>query len=70
MKYPFSPVFALKTTLSYNMKVGALRSTDAFTLEFPKQSANSVIAKEELIYDNTKSLGMNLFDGTRFKIFW
>jgi len=69
MKYPFSPVFALKTTLSYKYERGVLRSTDAFTLEFPKQSANSVIAKEELIYDNTKSLGMNLFDGTRFKIF-
>jgi len=25
--------------------------------------------KEELIYDNTKNLGPNLFDGTRFKIF-
>ncbi len=69
LKYPFSPVFALKSTLTYKYERGILRSTDAFTLEAPKQSANTAAIKEELIYDNTKSLGMNLFDGTRFKIF-
>lgn len=69
MKYPFSPVLAFKTTISYQYERLVFRSTDAFTLEFPKLSGNTGILKGELIYDNTKSLGMNLYDGTRFKLF-
>ncbi|MCB2222329.1 MAG: hypothetical protein KQI35_18240 [Bacteroidetes bacterium] len=69
MKYPFSPVFALKSTLTYKYERGVLRSTDATSLSFPKLYSNQAVIKEELIYDNTKNLGINLFDGTRFKIF-
>jgi Tol biopolymer transport system component len=69
LKWPFSPVLAAKSTFNYKYERGVFRSTDAFTLEFPKESANTTSFKQELIYDNTKDLGVNLFDGTRFKIF-
>lgn len=68
-KWPFSPVLALKNTLTYKYERGIFRSTDAVTLSFPKQSANTEIIKEELIYDDTKNLGLNLFSGTRGKVF-
>ncbi|MCB0807218.1 MAG: PD40 domain-containing protein [Bacteroidales bacterium] len=69
MKYPFSPVLALKSTITYKHERGVALSTDATTLSIPNESSNTAILKEELIYDDTKNLGLNLFDGTRFKIF-
>jgi hypothetical protein len=69
LKWPFSPVLAVKTTFNYKYERGIFRSTDAFTLAYPKNYANTGSFKQELIYDNTKDLGLNLFDGTRFKIF-
>jgi Tol biopolymer transport system component len=69
LKWPFSPVLAVKSTFNYKYERGVFRSTDIVTLAFPKQSANTASIKQELIYDNTKDLGINLFDGTRFKIF-
>jgi len=69
MKYPFSPVLALKSTLSYKYERGVFRATDVNTLSYPELYDHTASIKEELIYDNTKNLGPNLFDGTRFKIF-
>ncbi len=69
LKYPFSPVLALKSTLLYKYERGVFRATDVNTLSFPELTDHIGSVKEELIYDNTKSLGPNLFDGTRFKIF-
>lgn len=69
LKWPFSPVLAVKSTFNYKYERGVFRSTDAFTLAYPKESGNTASVKQELIYDNTKDLGINLFDGTRFKVF-
>jgi WD40 repeat protein len=69
MKYPFSPVLALKSTLLYKYERGVFRATDVFTLSYPELFDHTGSVKEELIYDNTKSLGVNLFTGTRFKVF-
>jgi hypothetical protein len=69
MKYPFSPVLALKSTLAYKYDRGVLRATDVYTLSYPELDEHTGSVKEELIYDNTKNIGPNLLDGTRFKIF-
>jgi hypothetical protein len=68
-KYPFNRVLALKSTLSYKNEHGVVLATDAFTLATPNSNLHIGVAKEELIYDNTKNLGMNLYSGTRFKLF-
>ncbi len=69
MKYPFNPVLALKSTLLYKYEKGVFRATDVYTLSYPDYYGHNGSLKEELIYDNTKNLGANLYDGTRFKLF-
>lgn len=68
-KWPFSQILALKSTLSYRNERGVFLATDAFTLATPNFYNNIGVGKLELIYDNTKNLGVNLYSGTRFKLF-
>ena len=69
VKYPFNPVMALKATASFRNDLAVFLSTDVVNLAEPNKFRNLVGAKGEFIYDNTKNLGVNLFHGTRFKIF-
>lgn len=69
LKYPFSPVLAVKGTASYRNDMEVSLSTDANNLSKQNYYRNLFGIKGELIYDNTKNLGVNLFTGTRFKIF-
>ncbi len=69
LKYPFSPVLALKGTASYRNDMTVHLSTDANNLDSANYYRNLFGIKGELIYDNTKYLGVNLFVGTRFKLF-
>ncbi|MBN2173509.1 MAG: PD40 domain-containing protein [Bacteroidales bacterium] len=67
--WPFNEVMAIKGTASYRNEMGVYLSTDAFNLARPNEFRNWVGAKGEFIFDNTKDLGLNLYYGTRFKIF-
>jgi len=69
MKWPFSPVLAVKGTLSYRNDLAVQMSTDIQYLKQPNIYRNWVGFKGELVYDNTKNLGVNLYHGTRYKIF-
>jgi len=69
LKYPFSPVLALKGTASYRNDMEVYLSTDATNLARKNHYRNLFGIKGELVYDNTKDLGVNLFTGTRFKLF-
>ena len=69
VKWPFNPVMAVKGTASYRNDMAVYLSTDLYTLEEPNYYRNTFGGKVEFIYDNTKSLGVNLYSGTRFKFF-
>ena len=69
VKYPFNRIMALKGTASYRNDNAVYLSTDATNLAKPDTYRNWVGGKVEFIYDDTKNLGLNLYDGTRFKIF-
>ncbi|NOX46738.1 MAG: hypothetical protein GXO89_07145 [Chlorobi bacterium] len=69
IKWPFSPILAVKGTASFRNDMGVFLSTDAVNLAHPNVYRNWAGLKGELVYDNTRSLGINLFYGTRFKIF-
>ncbi|MCD4682385.1 MAG: hypothetical protein K8R86_03795 [Bacteroidales bacterium] len=69
LKYPFNPIMALKGTASYRNDMAVYLSTDATNLERPNYYVNTLGIKGEFIFDNTKNLGVNLYHGTRFKIF-
>jgi hypothetical protein len=67
--YPFSPAFALKGTLSYRYDRHVFLSTDMATLNSKAISRHWASLKGELIYDNTRKRSVNIYYGTRFKIF-
>jgi len=69
LKWPFSPVFAVRGTASYRNDATVVLSTDVISLKRQTIYTNWGGLKGELIYDNTRKLGLNLYDGTRYKIF-
>lgn len=69
VKWPFNRILALKGTASFRNDNAVYMSTDAINLAQPDEYRNWLGGKGELIYDDTKNLGLNLYHGTRFKVF-
>lgn len=69
LKYPFNEALSLRGTFTYRNEMVNVLGTDQFSLEYPNTYYNWLSAKGELVFDNTRSLGMNLYKGTRYKIF-
>ncbi len=69
LRWPFSPVLAVQGTALYRNDLSVYMSTDVVNLSKPNQYQHLGGVKGELIYDDTKSLGLNLYQGTRFKFF-
>ncbi|MBP9790610.1 MAG: PD40 domain-containing protein, partial [Bacteroidia bacterium] len=68
-KYPFSDVSSLRGSIAYrNDKIVTL-SYNQPSLEEPDRMVHWTTARLEYVFDNTISMGLNLFNGTRFKIF-
>jgi hypothetical protein len=67
--YPFTPVLNIRGTASIRYDRAVFLATDPLNLA--RSDINTVwgVLKGELTYDNTRSLGLNLFQGTRYKIF-
>lgn len=68
-KYPFSETFSLRGTASVRSDRLVFLSTDINRLNRNDEYEIRVGAKLELIYDNTRVKGLNLYHGTRFKLF-
>ncbi|PLX12811.1 MAG: hypothetical protein C0598_05125 [Marinilabiliales bacterium] len=69
LKWPFNEALSVRGTAQYKNEMFVTLSTDQPTLEFQNRYANWAGLKAELVYDNTRTLGMNLLLGTRYKIF-
>ncbi|OFX53349.1 MAG: hypothetical protein A2046_09150, partial [Bacteroidetes bacterium GWA2_30_7] len=69
LKYPFSQITCLKSTLIGRYDRVAFLSTDLSSLNRQNEYKTWVGVKLEYIYDNTRNLGINLYTGTRFKLF-
>jgi len=69
LKWPFTEALSLRGTVSYKNEMGVLLATDQASLETPNLYYNWLTGKAELVFDNTRSLGLNLYKGTRYKIF-
>jgi hypothetical protein len=67
--YPFSPVLNIKGTASVRYDKAVYLSTDQINLRQPNIDTYWGSIKGELTYDNTRSFGLNLYYGTRYKIF-
>jgi len=69
LKYPFTPLLSLKGTFSLRKDRAVFMSTDQYNLRQPDVNRYWVSGKGELTFDATRQLGLNLLDGTRFKLF-
>lgn len=68
-KWPFSDVAALKGSVSYRNDRLVILATDNFSLREPNQLLNWASGRLEYVVDNTINKGLNLYNGTRMKIF-
>ena len=66
---PITPVLALKGTLSYRNDRHVILATDLPSLNSKNFSQQWASLKGEVIYDNTRKRSINIYFGTRFKIF-
>jgi hypothetical protein len=66
---PITPVLALKGTLSYRYDQHIFLATDPATLNYKNTYQHWVSLKGEVIFDNTRKRTINIYFGTRFKIF-
>jgi hypothetical protein len=69
LKYPVSPVLALKATGNVRYQKTTLLATNEPALQEPDLNEYWGGLKGEIIYDDTREIGLNLMTGTRFKIF-
>ena len=67
--YPFTPVLNIRGTASIRYDKAVYLSTDQLNLKQPNVDKYWGCLKAELTYDNTRNFGVNLYYGTRYKIF-
>jgi len=68
-KWPFTEIMAAHGSVIYRNDRSVTLSTDRRSLLVPTTYENWSGLKGEFIFDNTSSLGLNLYKGTRYKIF-
>jgi hypothetical protein len=68
-RYPFNQVKSWVRTLTFRNDRTVFLSTDVNYLTKENINRSWVGLKVEYIFDNTKHLGINLYDGTRYKFF-
>ncbi len=69
LKYPFNQVAALKGTAMYRNDRSVFLSTDLNNLNQPDIMKPWASLKLEYVYDDTRFIGINLYQGLRYKIF-
>ena len=68
-KYPFSDLSSVRASVSYRNDRYVFKSTDVIALQIPNFYENWASLKFEYVYDNTLKTGLNLYNGTRLKLF-
>lgn len=69
LKWPFNQVSAVRGTVKYRNDYGVHKSTSQASLERPDEQKNWAGLKMEYIFDNSISMGINLYRGWRSTIF-
>lgn len=69
LTWPFTRVLQIKGSLIYKHDKAVALAIDRISLQLDDRTRNWGGLKAELIFDDTKSLGTNLFFGTRAKLF-
>jgi len=69
VSYPLSPILRVQGTAMYRLDQAVFLATDQFNLKNETEYRHWASLKGQLIYDNTRSLGLNLYLGTRYMVF-
>lgn len=69
LKWPFNQAMCVKGTAMIRNDAAIFLATDQVNLQIPNKFFNWTSLKGEFIFDATRSLGLNLLEGTRYKIF-
>jgi len=69
LSYPFNEALSLRGTAMLRSDMNVVLATDQFSLEYPTTYDNWAGLKTSLVFDNTRSPSMNIYYGTRWKIF-
>ena len=69
LKWPFNEALSIRGTGMLRNDMYVTLATDQINLETPNVYNFWAGIKGELVFDNTRSLGLNLYSGTRYKIF-
>ncbi len=70
LKYPISQTSSLRLNIFGRTDRDILRGSNNATLETPDRVTNWIGAKAEYVFDNTVPKGLNLWNGTRLKVFY
>lgn len=68
-KYPFNEHSAIRGSVLYRRDEQSVVSSDSILLNFPNFYADNIGIRLEYVFDNTISKGLNLYNGTRYKIY-
>jgi hypothetical protein len=69
VKYPFNELASLRGSITGRNDKSTFLSTDLNSLQQPAEFEYWGIGKLEFVYDNTRSKGVNILFGTRYKVF-
>jgi len=69
LRYPFNEAVSLRGTFSLKNDRAVYASTDLNNLKEPNVNLYWAGLKGEFVFDNTRDKGLNLYYGTRYKIF-
>lgn len=69
LKYPFSEVSSIRTTLTARNDNQVIKSIDVNALETPDFHEFRGVAKAAFVFDNTRNRMTNIYYGTKFKLF-
>ena len=69
IKWPFTETSSVRGTLSGRQDRGVVYAADDFTLAYKNAFKYWGGAKAEYVFDNTRKRGLNLYYGTRLKLF-
>ncbi len=67
--WPFTRVLRFRGTALFRNENYVLAGPDEYTISYPNLTLNWGGLKAQLIYDDSKSLGLNLLEGSRFMVF-
>ncbi len=69
MSYPFTETFSIRGTFNYRNDHKVYLSYDDISIDQRPENTSQAGVKAELVFDDSKSLGINLWEGSKLKVF-